>query len=57
MFEQMKLVNHIQTTVNYQPNCLLSVGCQIVSVWTFLTGVLAKLKRGYVKRYSVMLSV
>ena len=39
------------------PSCLWSVGCQIVSVLTFLTGVSANLKRGHVKRYAVALSV
>jgi len=40
------------------PNCLWSLGCcQIVSVLRFLTGTSAKLKRGHVKRYAVVLSV
>ena len=39
------------------PNCLWSVGCQIVSLLKFSTGASAKLKRGYVKRYAVALSV
>jgi len=51
MFEQIKLVNHIQTAVHDHPSCLWSVGCQIVSVLAFLTGVFAQFKRGYVKRY------
>jgi len=57
MFEQIKLVNHIRTAVRDHPNCLWNVDCQIVSVLTFLIGVFAKLKRGYVKRHSVALSV
>jgi len=39
------------------PNCLWSVGRQIVSILTFLTGAFAKLKRGHVKRYAVALCV
>jgi len=39
------------------PNCLWSLVCQIVSVLKFLTGASAKLKRGHVKRYAVVLSV
>jgi len=30
MFEQIKLVNHIQTAVQDHHNCLWSVGCHIV---------------------------
>jgi len=43
----------------YQPpymvtsSCLWSVGCQIVSVLTFLMGASAKLKLGHMNRYAV----
>ena len=39
------------------PNCLRSVGCQIVSVVAFLTGASAKSKQGHMKRYAVALSI
>jgi len=50
-------LNHIRYAMHGHPNCFWNVGCQIVSVLTFLTGVSAKLKREHVKRYAVALSV
>ena len=38
------------TKYEWSPSCLWSVGCQIVSVLTFLTGASTKLKREHVKQ-------
>jgi len=50
-------LNRLSTQPTNRPNCLWSVGHQIVSFWTFLTGASTKFKRGHVKPYAVALSV
>ena len=54
VFEQ---INDIGTAVHGHLQFLWSVGCQTISVSTFLIGASAKLKREHVKRYAVALSV
>jgi len=57
MFEQIKLVNHIRTTVHDHPQLSLKFRLANRISFDILTGVFAKLKRGYVKRCSVALSL
>jgi len=57
MFEQIKLVNHIRTTVHDHPQLSLKFRLPNRISFDILTGVFAKLKRGYVKRCSVALSL
>ena len=56
MFAQIDHTRH-EPSYMATPNCLQSVGSQIISVLMFLTGAAVKLKRGHMKCHAVAVSV
>jgi len=57
MFEQIKLVNHTRTAVHCQPQLSLERRLPNHISFDVIDRCFAKFKRGYVKHYSVALSI